>query len=580
MANEVEKTGIRALAAAAIQDKTIRDNLNKNLHFVPLQLGTLNVLELSLKNFFKFDAKEKANIEEQLQEAKVEYFKQLSTNFPGLFEKGEETITAPSGLQAAVGEVNPETIEDGNKRQKIFREIDKIYRDTIGKIEKENIKNIGDIKRAFITFVKARHRNRAVISNTGQWQDISGKPLFSTVNGKPTGLKTPCIVYHEQFNDNKILGVMYSNYGSASQGLFTPFFNKFLKDDAKVFQLSEEYIQELKDLQKKVNEEITYETGVDIGHLAGVTETVRTVLQQKFKNLENVLTQALTREGLDPKDQAAINTVLNTINDYDAQLRSQATYGATVETAIKGVAGLEIAIENVKQTFGLNIIFVIPQERKENSYKFGVLVEKVFATDMAKQILLLPQSPSYLQNFVTYKIVDALTDGKHNFKPSNKPKKFTIPVKKLVGSKKQTAGAVNKKITTPAPKSVTTKVPVAKKPRKAVFSLPPNTSSLQNLLNAKLTQTIKQNMGSGNRRDILNLRSGRFAESVRVDRISQSRQGAISVFYTYMRNPYATFSSGGRQQNPRSRDPKLLISSSIRQLAQQITQQRLRAVLV
>jgi hypothetical protein len=107
-----------------------------------------------------------------------------------------------------------------------------------------------------------------------------------------------------------------------------------------------------------------------------------------------------------------------------------------------------------------------------------------------------------------------------------------------------------------------------------------NTITLQKLLDANLVQTIKQNMGSGNRRDILNLRSGRFAESVRVDRISQSRQGAISVFYTYMRNPYATFSSGGRQQNPRSRDPKLLISSSIRQLAQQITQQRLRAVLV
>lgn len=104
--------------------------------------------------------------------------------------------------------------------------------------------------------------------------------------------------------------------------------------------------------------------------------------------------------------------------------------------------------------------------------------------------------------------------------------------------------------------------------------------SLQNLLNASLIQKVKQNMGGGSRRDILNLRSGRFADSVRVERLSESRGGAITAFYNYMRNPYATFSAGGRQEYPRSRDPKLLISKSIRELAQTITQQRLRAVLV
>lgn len=104
--------------------------------------------------------------------------------------------------------------------------------------------------------------------------------------------------------------------------------------------------------------------------------------------------------------------------------------------------------------------------------------------------------------------------------------------------------------------------------------------SLQNLLNLNLVERVKQNMGTGGRHDILNLRSGRFAESVQVERLSVSRSGAITAFYSYMRNPYATFSSGGRQQYPRSRDPKLLISRSIRDLAQTITQQRLRAVLV
>lgn len=104
--------------------------------------------------------------------------------------------------------------------------------------------------------------------------------------------------------------------------------------------------------------------------------------------------------------------------------------------------------------------------------------------------------------------------------------------------------------------------------------------SLQLLLDAKLVQTVKQNMGTGNSRNVLNLRSGRFAESVKIENISQSRQGMITAFYTYMRNPYSTFSAGGRQQFPRSRDPKLLISKSIRQLATELTITRLRAQLV
>jgi hypothetical protein len=87
-------------------------------------------------------------------------------------------------------------------------------------------------------------------------------------------------------------------------------------------------------------------------------------------------------------------------------------------------------------------------------------------------------------------------------------------------------------------------------------------------------------MGRGDRRDVLNLRSGRFAESVRVEKLTQGREGTVTAYYNYMRNPYATFSAGGRQEQPRSRDPKLLISRSIREVAIQAKITRLRAVLV
>jgi hypothetical protein len=104
-------------------------------------------------------------------------------------------------------------------------------------------------------------------------------------------------------------------------------------------------------------------------------------------------------------------------------------------------------------------------------------------------------------------------------------------------------------------------------------------ASLQTLLNLALSQQIQQNMGTGTRRDVLNYRSGRFAESAKVTNMSQSREGMITAFYTYMRNPYGTFSEGGAQSSPRSRDPKLLISKSIREVLATQVNNRLRAVL-
>lgn len=104
--------------------------------------------------------------------------------------------------------------------------------------------------------------------------------------------------------------------------------------------------------------------------------------------------------------------------------------------------------------------------------------------------------------------------------------------------------------------------------------------NLRMLIDSHLQDVVSANMGDGNRRDVLNYRTGRFASSVKLQGLSQSRDGMITAFYTYMKNPYATFSAGGRQQNPRSRDPKLLIAKSIREIAAETVSNRLRAVLV
>lgn len=117
-------------------------------------------------------------------------------------------------------------------------------------------------------------------------------------------------------------------------------------------------------------------------------------------------------------------------------------------------------------------------------------------------------------------------------------------------------------------------LPIKIREQKDIGSL----SSLLNRINGLLQQQIRKNMGTGSSRDVLNYRTGRFAQSVRVERLSESRQGMITAFYSYMKNPYATFSQGGRQQYPRSRDPKTLISKSIREIAQTMVTNQLRAV--
>jgi len=102
-------------------------------------------------------------------------------------------------------------------------------------------------------------------------------------------------------------------------------------------------------------------------------------------------------------------------------------------------------------------------------------------------------------------------------------------------------------------------------------------TSLQSLINQHLQNVISANMGDGSSKRILNYRTGRFAESAKVESMSQSREGMITAFYSYMKNPYQTFEPGFKQGSPKTRDPKLLISQSIREIAATRVGNQLRA---
>lgn len=214
-----------------------------------------------------------------------------------------------------------------------------------------------------------------------------------------------------------------------------------------------------------------------------------------------------------------------------------------------------------------------------------VQIEKFFkkrATEdsFIQKLITARGSPSYLQILETH-LVDALK-GKAKADTT-----YSIPATKIASEKilvdttqyrKEIKSSIQKVKKLAAGIKKAAELAQTSKRNSIAQSL--NLISLQTLINNQLQDVISANMGNGNSRNILNYRTGRLAASAKVEYITESRAGMITAFYSYMKNPYATFSEGGRQQNPRSRDPKLLISKSIREIAATQVANRMRAVAI
>lgn len=213
----------------------------------------------------------------------------------------------------------------------------------------------------------------------------------------------------------------------------------------------------------------------------------------------------------------------------------------------------------------------IPETQKTNLQKAAL--EKAFSIGAGltsqiranKNFLVDLETSKSIKQFVAESVIDSIKGKRSQTYASNTLIKVStpvvVPVLKLKLDRKSS-------ISKPLPK-----LKVAKQENRGI-------ASLQSLLDSSLFEQIKKNMGKGNAKNILNFRTGRFAKSAKVERLSASREGMITAFYTYMKNPYATFSAGGMQQNPKTRDPKLLISKSIRELGATLAYNRMRAVLV
>jgi hypothetical protein len=205
----------------------------------------------------------------------------------------------------------------------------------------------------------------------------------------------------------------------------------------------------------------------------------------------------------------------------------------------------------------------------------GKLQESVTDPKFQQDLLNMRSSPNF-KDMIANLVVGTLSGVAKNQDYSHK--NIAVASKKIKGPDLREIRAEAKK-----------KVQEAEQAKKALNKKPAirtvqgrftSLVSLRNMLDSMLHDQIQRNMGTGNRRDVLNYRTGRFAQSAKITNMSQSREGMITTYYTYMRNPYATFSAGGAQSAPPSRDPKHLISKSIREVLAAQVKNRLRAVLV
>lgn len=398
-----------------------------------------------------------------------------------------------------------------------------------------------DLRRRLIRFIVARHKNHVVIRGSNFYAAGSQKPL----SAEELRTLTPCVVYENTKTDDSIIGALYGGYKAAQGGLFTPFLNAEIKNF----------------LDKKIYEETAFSPGFDIGHILGDSRLTQTALGQKILNVYERI-DSLFKSGEITSAQQA--TILQKVDKVFGELKQRSTYGKDIEATLTQ--------DTREALLSVDALIVIVQERVENQKFYGSQIEGVLGGTLARLLTTLGFSNS-LKDTIELRLRETIEFGKVKTKGTRK-----TPVKVSIAGKKN---AGPEKVKTSIDAGISSKIiPKKSLPKAKRVAADPmlNLLSIQTVINNNLTEVVKRNMGDGSRKDILNLRTGRFAESVKVVNMTESRQGAISAFYTYMKNPYATFSMGGRQQFPRTRDPKLLISKSIRELVQAQVANRLRAV--
>jgi hypothetical protein len=435
-------------------------------------------------------------------------------------------------------------------------------------------------------------------------------------SGKVTGFIAKGME-HRQFNDRFNQFLLSKGFAEKTVEFFAAntdaghFIGVFNLKFAKIFDLSIENVNNFSDFTVSFNPSITQ--GLQGQDLEDAEQ-----LRKNFEEILKLLAEAdAVSSNLLPDTTLVVTTSKEVYGSGTRPLSSTSFEISYLNTrAGRKINGIGRRIKNLVEKTKRPLVDAAQQEKTgdfkrelgelfKTTSKLGEYIEelgsfydrKLRLDPVQKKIIedLRARSDVLVQNLITASgsdsIIDSISKTMVNTLSGKKiPARQYTSVK---GKETYSAGGINPKNKDfNAPKIATNKQPVNTAPIKKKINLnlqakagglkatAPSLLSLHNLLNLKLEQVVRENMGTGSSKNVLNYRSGRFAQSVEVVNVSESRSGAVTAFYTYMKNPYATFSQGGKQQYPRSRDPKTLISKSIRQVAQELAVNRLRTVLV
>jgi hypothetical protein len=338
-------------------------------------------------------------------------------------------------------------------------------------------------------------------------------------------------------------GILYASsdsYNSARRSIFEPFLNKEMS-------------------QYLIDRDSNYEKDFNVGHTEMSYNGSNIAATPSTEQLHAVISAA-QQQKFTGKDSRSKNKVIQEILLDLQNLRENFELHSEYGTKISA----KLSKEFKQALIGINANIVIIQDGIENR-SWGVEENRLVSS--IKSILTKIHFSRNIEEEIELRVTSALTA---KVSPSSSAlvnievfsKKKAPPVKSSSGPQK------TQKVQQPKGLS-------RFKDLRGRFT---STTSISNLINLSLKDQIKKNMGKGHSKSLLNYRTGRLASSAKVTNIIRHRDDTLSIFYNYMRYPYATFEPEGLQGSPKTRDPKLLISKSIREIAATMVGNKLRAV--
>lgn len=407
----------------------------------------------------------------------------------------------------------------------------KVLQRSLGGLVKDGT-NISDLRKfgdSLFNYVRSKYSNTIVLKQNSFI--VNGKDNV-TLSDLMTKF-TPALVFTNNNSKDNFAGVLFNSYNSASAELLNDNINrKVLLELDRLFgpdsQVDLAYIFRDAENQSQSN---------SIKNFFGIFNSIS-------NNTVHVSGVTL------PNDKSGLvhshMVVESLLKDYATyEERALGTYSATISKEVS----------NFVATIKADILIV--HDAKVKAQVKETLQSPEFKNTISKMLPEMEQKKgSFISNIVSR--IRSVFTGKKVTNITETSKISGRVGKSKINTKLNTSRGINSEFIIPP----------------ALISL----TNLQNLINTNLHDYIKDQMGDGSSSSLLNYRTGRLAKSFEVTGIAQSRDGALSAFFTYMKYPYATFSKGGLQSDPASRDPILLGQRAIRKMAMEIMDTRLRAI--